>query len=113
MDVACNSNDVEFPEISEFGDNKAIPFLEVQTHKVYQIVKFKEVKTKKKEELILKLVDAEKNIVECWATSLIRSEFNEKREQWSEKQLYIISKGRKKHTNPLRDFYYDFKILYK
>ena len=77
MDFECESkiNDAEFPAVAEFSESndsrltKAVPFRDIQTQKVYRIVKFKQVKVGKKEEIILTLTDAEKNEIDCWVTS--------------------------------------------
>ena len=112
-------NNEEFPAVTDFIEEenrnytKAIPFRDLQTQKVYKVNKFVTIKIGARQEVILELVDAEKNQVNCWATSLIKAKYQEKSGEWCGKNVYIISNGKKKSKNPLRDYYLDFKIIYK
>ena len=108
---------LEFPEIEEFSTEerrtKAIPFRELAVNEVYKIQDYKRVNIGKRVAVILKLVDKEQTCVECWATKCVQEELEGKKDLWREQKLFIVSRGKKKSRNPLRDFYYDFKIIAK
>ena len=106
----------EFPEIEEFSTEeraKAIPFRELAVNEVYKIQDYKRVNIGKRVAVIIKLVDKEQTCVECWSTKCVQEELEGKQDLWREQKLFIISRGKKQSKNPLRDFYYDFKIIAK
>ena len=74
---------------------KAVQWREIEVNKVVQIINSRNVNIGGRQSIILTLKDEDRNIQDVWASSLIVEKIQQDKDSWIDKQVFIISRGRK------------------